>query len=170
MTATEVMQRRDEQFRSFGAILVRKDVEFVKPLMERNFDIMYQAGIFPEPPPSIERTNGRLKIVYNSMIAKAMVAAEAENFTRAMQISEPVFSLDPTVADNINSDVVLRTNFRNLGVDASFLRSVDERDQIRETRAEAEVAQAQALQQQQMADVQQTAAQAGKLRSETTNI
>jgi hypothetical protein len=170
MTATEIMQRRDEQFRSFGAILVRKDVEFVKPTMERVFQIMFEAGKFPEPPPGIEMTEGRLKIVYNSMIAKSMVAAEAENFTRAMQISEPVFSLDPAVGDNIDSDTVLRSNFKNLGVDASFLRTSDSVKQIRETRAESEVANQQLATQQAQAQVQQTSAQAGKLRSETAAL
>lgn len=166
MTATEIMQRRDEQFRSFGAILARKDVELVKPLIDRVFQILYEKGRFGEAPEELAEVDGRLKVVYNSMIAKAMTTAEAENFTRAIQISEAVFSLDPAVADNLDSDKILRNNMRAMGVNQDFMRDESDRDKIREQRAESEAAQQQAALGQAQADIQQKSAQAGKLRSE----
>jgi hypothetical protein len=167
MTATEIMQRRDEQFRSFGAILARKDNELIKPIVNRIFQILFDKGVFGEVPEKLAEVGGKISVVYSSMISKAMLAAEAENFTRAMQISEPVFSLDPAVADNINSDKVLRSNFRTMGVNADFLRTEQERDGLRKARAENEAAQQEMAMGQAQAQVQETAAKAGKLRSET---
>lgn len=146
MTATEIMQRRDEQFRSLAALLIRKDQDFCKPIITRVFNILFEAGAFPEPPEAMKQTGGRIKIVYNSMIAKAMQMAEAENFTRAMQISAPAFELDQNSADNIDSDAVVRRNFKDLGVHAEFLRTEKKRDEIREARAQAQQAQMEAEQ------------------------
>ena len=160
MTATEVMQRRDEQFRSLAAVLIRKDQELCKPLIERVFKLRWDAGDVSEPPSDLAEVGGNVSIIYNSMIAKAMQMAEAESFTRAIQIAEPLFNLDPQVGDNIDADLGLRKVFKTLGVDSEFLRSVGDRDDLRQQRAEAQQQQAQLEQEQQTSETERNLAEA----------
>ena len=160
MTATEIMQRRDEQFRSLAAVLIRKDQELCKPLIERVFQLRWEAGDVSEPPADLQEVGGNISIVYNSMIAKAMQMAEAESFTRAIQISEPLFNIDPQVGDNIDADVGLRKVFKTLGVDSEFLRSVGDRDERRQQRAQQEQQQAQLEQEQQQSETERNLAEA----------
>ena len=160
MTATEIMQRRDEQFRSLAAVLIRKDQELCKPVIERVFRLRWEAGDVSEPPAALAEVGGNISIVYNSMIAKAMQMAEAENFTIAMGITEPLFSMDPQVVDNIDADKGLRKVFKTLGVDAEFLRNETDRDELREQRAEEEAQQQQMMAEQEQSQTEKNLAEA----------
>lgn len=151
MTATEIMQRRDEQFRSLGSVLMRLSREFIGPIVDRVFDIMWHKGRFGsrEDIPQvlkeqIERQNGSLGIRFTSLIARAQAAAEAENLTRAIQASAPVFDFQPEVGDILDGDTILRDNLKKMGVPGEFARTEGRVRQLRQERAEAQRIQQQA--------------------------
>jgi len=138
MTATEIMQRRDEQFRSLGSVLSRLSKELLEPVIDRVFDIMFRKKLFPEVPDSLKSAGGQLKVSYTSLIARAQAAAEAENFTRAVQATGPILEFQPEVMDNIDGDLVLRHNMEKMGVNRNFLRSKAAVKQLRDQRAQAQ--------------------------------
>ena len=142
MTATEVVQRRDEQLRGLGGILGRLQNELLSPLINRSFGIMSRAGIFPQIP-TIMANLPKMEIKYTSMLAKAQITGEAEAVQRALGQVMPILESQPEVMDNIDGDQLLRINFDVFGVDERFLRSKDDVQQIRDSRAEQMQAQEQ---------------------------
>lgn len=142
MTATEVIQRRDEQFRLLGPILGRLHRELLKPIIDRVFGIMYRRDMFDPMPEelmnALER-NGKvkLKIQYKSPIAMAQKSIKAENFVRAVSSSSQVIEMQPEVMDNIDGDKVLRNNMKTFGVNPEVLRTEKEVKAIREQRQAA---------------------------------
>ena len=144
-TATEIIQRRDENFRELGAVSSRIDNEFITPMVDRVFDILWQDGEFgsAEDLPTklqerLKENDGELGVKYSSLIDKALVSGEAENFTRAIQASGPVVQNDPNVMDNVDGDAVLRHNMVVMKAPASFLKPKREVQQIRERRDQAQ--------------------------------
>jgi len=106
MTATEVVQRTEEKLRLLGPVLGRQHYEFLQPLVERCFSILLRKGLIPPAPGDLQ--NRQLNIKYTSQLAKAQRAAEADAFTRALQVVSPIASVDPSVMDNFDGDEVAR--------------------------------------------------------------
>lgn len=136
MTATEIIQRRDEQLRVLGPILGRQHNELLKPLVERVFNILDRRGKIPAPPE--ELVNRRVEVQYTSQIAKAQRAAEADQIIKAMQIIQPFIQLNPEAMDNIDVDQVVRIAGKIYGLPHEMLRDEAETRDIRSDRAEAQ--------------------------------
>jgi hypothetical protein len=144
MTATEIMQRRDEQFRTLGGVLGRLQEECLKPIVNRLFNIMLRRGMFNAIPAGI---GNKLDVKYNSMIAKSQKAGEYENFQRVLASLGPLIEIKPDLWDNINADYMLRTSMKNFDADMKSLYDENDVKATRKARAE--------MQQQQM-DLQAT--------------
>lgn len=153
MTATEVMQRRDEQLRTLGPILGRQHYELLKPLVERIFNILDRKGLLPETPE--ELVDRPLKVRYTSQIAKAQKAIEGEQIMKAMQLIGPFIETDPGVLDNIDTDQVVRFAADIYGLPHKVIRDIKERDSLRKERAQAQQQEAEAQQQNVQADTAQ---------------
>lgn len=135
-TAAEMMIRRDEQFRSFGAILGRLDSELLKPILEFTFKEMWEAKEFDEPPALVKKyLNKGINIRYVSMIARAQVSLKAEAFNRALQASATIIQAQPQTLDLLNGEQVLKTNMTDFGADFNFLNPPAEVEKIRKARA-----------------------------------
>lgn len=147
MTATEVERRLEERNRFMGPVVGRQHHEFLRPLVERLFDIMVIKDMIGEPPEALQGRD--LGVRYSSAIARAQRTSEGENLLRAYQASEPFLAQDPSGVDLINVDEIVKENWRTYGAPQRVLRSRDEVEAIRDARQEA---QEQALQQQQSMD------------------
>lgn len=146
-TATEIMQRREEQLRYLGPILGRMHFEFLRPLVNRTFNIMARKDMFPPAPESIQ---GReLRVQYTSQIARAQKTAEAENFTRVFGLVAPLIETKPEVLDLYNGDAIVRDIHDQFGLPAEYLLGERNVAQMREQR------QQQMEEQQQMEQAQQ---------------
>jgi len=150
MTATEVMQRRDEQLRFLGPILGRLSRELLKPIIDRVYGIMERKGLFKELPEEIE--SPKLDIKYVSSIAQAQLTAQSENIVRAIQATGVVLEFQPEVMDNIDGDALLKHNVDIFNVDPSVMRKDKEVADIRKQRSEA--AQQESQQQQMQAEAE----------------
>lgn len=156
MTATEVLQRRDEQLRFLGPQLGRLDKELLKPLVDRTFAICYRKGLFKPLPQGLreymQSKGGSLELLvkYKSTIAQAQLITQSENIVRAVNSTAFVVGSQPEVMDNIDGDKLLKHNFNIYGVDPAVLRSEAEVRKIRESRAQ----QQQAMMQQQQANTE----------------
>lgn len=148
MTATEIMQRRDEQLRFMGPQLGRMDTELLKPVIDRTFYLCDKAGIYDELPEKlatyVQENGGNLSLLieYRSTIAQAQLMAQAENTVRAINATGTVIGFNPSIMDNIDGDKLLKDNFKTYNVNPEILRTSAEVAQIRQQRQEQAAAQA----------------------------
>lgn len=136
-TATEVLQRKDEQLRTLGPILGRLNRELLKPIIDRLFAIMEAKNLFDDMPDGLKKGDN-LDIKYVSAIAQAQVVTESDSMLRAINASGPIINLDPSVMDLIDGDKYLQKNLDIFGVDPSVIRSTAEVKEIREARTQRE--------------------------------
>jgi hypothetical protein len=162
MTATEVMQRTEEQLRLLGPILGRQHNELLKPLIDRVFDILFRRGVLPTPPQSLSGV--KLEVQYSSMIARAQKTSELESLNRMFATAAPILQIDQAVVDNFNPDAAIRYIANTLSLPYELMRDEKDVKKIRDARAqEAQAAQAQA---QQMMDAETTAKMAPVLQGQ----
>jgi len=163
MTQMEVGQRVQEQLRFMGPMLGRQQTEFLKPLIDRILDIMIEkdagsGNILGDVPD--ELTDIDLDVMYTSPIARAQKISEAEALNAALTASAPMLQLDPSAADVIDPDKVVRVNFEIYGAPQKVLRKAKEVKTIREARSQAQQA---AVEQQQQAHGAEVANKAAPL-------
>lgn len=143
MTATEVIQRRDEQLRFLGPTLGRLDRELLKPIVDRCFGIMNRKKMFKQIPQKlnefVESKGGKFDLIikYKSTVAQAQLISQADNMVRAIQATSIVVPAMPEIMDNIDGDKLLKKNFEIYGVDPEILRSDQEVEKIRQNRQAA---------------------------------
>jgi hypothetical protein len=147
MTATEVERRLEERNRFMGPVVGRQHHEFLRPLVERLFDVMVNRDLIGVPPEVLQERE--LGVRYSSAIARAQRTSEGENLLRAYQASEPFLAQDQSGLDLINVDEIVKENWRTYGAPQRVLRSRDEVEAIRDAR---QAAQEQVLQQEQGMD------------------
>lgn len=155
MTATEVNQRTEERMRLLGPILGRQQAEFLRPLIERLWDIMERRGLIPEAPSILEGRD--ITVRYSSMIAKAQRINEGNDMLRALQACQPFLVLEETAGDVINAEEGVRKVWSIYGAPQEVLRNKREVEAIREARAEAQEQALLAQQQMQNAEMIQKA-------------
>lgn len=153
MTATEVMQRTEEQLRLLGPILGRQHNELLKPLIDRIFDICFRRGIFGKVPPEI--VNPNLRVTYTSMIARAQKSAQLDSFTRFFSFATPILQIDPKSAQLLDTEGTLKHIASELDLPYEFIRKDNEVKKIRN--AEVQASQDAANQQKQMMEAEMVA-------------
>jgi hypothetical protein len=148
MTATEVLQRTEEKMRLLGPMLGRMQAEFLRPLIDRVFDIMLRTGKIDKAgiPPKL--AGKKIDVRYSSLIAKSQRLADGQNLMRSMEALTPFVNMDPSVTDNINGDMAFKVVAETYGLPQEVQRSKKEVKDIRDARAQA---QQEALAQQQQA-------------------
>ena len=125
MTATEFLGRQEEKLRLMGPHLGRIQSEFLDPLIDRVFGVMFRAGAFPPPPDALLRAPG-LRVAYVSPLARAAKASEAGALLRTAEAITPIASLKPEVWDNFDTDEWARAVADGFGTPTRILR--DRRD------------------------------------------
>lgn len=145
MTATEVQQRVEEKLIQLGPVLERFQSEVLDVIIDRVFGIMLRRGLLPPPPEELEGMD--LKVEYISVLAQAqkMVGtASVEQFINFVMNTGNVFD---EALDILDVDEATEEYAEMLGVSPKVVRSREERQQIRETRAQqqAEIAQQEAI-------------------------
>jgi hypothetical protein len=143
--------------RLLGPTLGRFQSEFLNPLIERVFGIMFRAGALLPPPDAIQEA--KMDIEYVGPLARSQRMEEAQAIDRLYQLAANVAQIDPSIMDNINHDEAIRMRATLLGVPKSILVS---RDDVAEKRE----AQQQAAMEQQMLMAQQQQAQTGKMQAD----
>lgn len=153
MTATEVLQRRDEQLRLLGPMVSRMQAELLSPLIRRSFRILWENNLLSMPP---EQAGGAAYGVdYLSPIALAQRATDAEAVMRWVAEVASMQPIDPKVINEIDAPAVARLLRDRRGVPMSVARSPA-------TAAEMGAAQDQAAEAAMNADAAQVAAGVAK--------
>lgn len=153
MTAREVEERSSEKIAQFSPTFARMTTELLNPLLTRVFFVMYRAGAFGEAPEGVivpvDETTGELaapEVEFTGRLALAVKSLHSIGFVRTMEKTQLAAAFDPAVMDNFNFDRAARDMARDDGLPDKWLRDIDDRDQLRASRAEAQAQAAQAEQ------------------------
>lgn len=106
MTATEVVQRRDDSLRLLGPVWARTNAELNGPQITRVFGLAVRNGLIPRAPDEIRGMD--LKIEYSSPIAQAQRFSELDSINRTIQFGAFLAQYDPMVMENFNKDEIVR--------------------------------------------------------------
>lgn len=158
MTATEVIQRKEEFIREIGPVFGRLETDYTAPLVERAFMIMLRAGAFLPIPEVLQGKNIRFE--YDSPVKRIRQQIEAAAAKQWAAELVAMSEVKPEALDLINVDELARFSAEATGVPTKIVNGKDTVEAIREQRAEAMAAQQKALAIQQMAEVAKTGAEA----------
>lgn len=139
MTATEILQRRDEMLRLLGPMVSRVTAELLGPVIERTFAIM-AANQMLAPLPQALAGHG-YAVEYLSPLATAQKAGDAEAVMRWFAAVAQLAQVDPSVTDVVDSQAAARFLASRLGAPASVVRSkadIATRQQQQEQQAQQE--------------------------------
>lgn len=155
MTATEVMEHREERMRLMAPYAGGIQTDFLSPFALRRFNMLRRLGLTSPPPP--ELANRSIQVSFVSAFAQAQKSARATSVMRTTGFAAQLAQLDPEVADRLDSDAALRTVQEGFGAPADMLRSDEDTAARREVRRQAQRAAATA----EIADTGAGAAQKG---------
>jgi|TARA_R100000093_G_C1944203_1_gene73511 hypothetical protein len=102
MTATEVMQRKEEFIREIGPVFGRFETDYTAPMIQRSFNIMLRAGAFGEIPPELQGANIRFEFESPVNKVKQQIKASAAKLWVAEQLQ--LAQVMPEALDHINVD------------------------------------------------------------------
>ena len=155
MTATEVMEHREERMRLMAPYAGGIQTDFLCPFALRRFNMLKRLGLTSPPPPELQ--NRSIQVAFVSAFAQAQKSARATSVMRTTAFAGQLAALDPEIADRVDSDAALRTVQEGFGAPADMLRSDEETAARREIRRRAQAAATTA----QIADTGAGAAQKG---------
>jgi hypothetical protein len=154
MTATEVHVRVGLIRQLLGPIYGRLQAEYLAPLVERCFGLMYRAGVFGMAPESLGGQS--LKVKYNNPLARAQKQEDVAAVERMSGNLAALANLGQTVPaaaaalDKIDFDATVDVMVEGLGVPLKVVRDAEQLAAFREERAQQQAEAQQAAQAQQM--------------------
>jgi hypothetical protein len=165
MTATEVHVRVGMIRQLLGPIYGRLQAEYLQPLIERCFGLMYRAGVLGQAPESLAGRSFTIK--YISPLARAQKLEDVGAIERLLNGMTAMAALggagiDAAIAaaDNVDLDEAQRVLAESLGVPLKLIRERDDVQALRDQRAQAQ----QQAQQQAQAQQMQTMAVEGAMK------
>jgi len=141
-TATEILARKEEYQRTIGPVFGRLEADYIGAVVERVFNIMYRAGQFPPFPALPDDMQVKLVFEYLSPIQQARKQAELANLGSAFEVLTPLMQIDPTIADNIDGDEIVRDLPEAGGWPQKWLKTKDRVEELRAQRQQANEASA----------------------------
>lgn len=138
MTATEVQVRYELMQRLLGPTLGRLQADFLDPLINRTFKILYRAGLLPETPESVVKANAELDIEYIGPLPRAQRQEVVLATNQWLANNIGLVDVKPEVLDNIDFDAITRDTAALAGLPAKYLVPTDKVTQVREERAAEE--------------------------------
>jgi hypothetical protein len=138
MTATEILERKEEFIRTIGPVFGRLESDYIGQVVERVFNIMKRAGAFPEPPEILAGREIRFDFV--SPVQQARKQIEAAGAARSIELLAPFIQADPEIMDNFDGDAIARDVPDIFGTPIKWLRSRERVEEMRQGRAQAEQA------------------------------
>lgn len=136
MTATEILERKEEFIRAIGPVFGRLEADYSGHIVERVFGIMERAGAFPERPEALQ--NRRVAFRFQSPIQQARKQVEIAGLSRAMELLVPLANAQPEIYDNFDGDQITRDVPEWGGMPTRWLRPKDRVAEIRQGKAQAQ--------------------------------
>jgi hypothetical protein len=142
MTATEAMLRAQEKGQLLAPTMGRWQSEQLGPMIERELDILGNAGMLPPMPKAMMDRGGQVEISYESPLNRAQRAEEGMAILNTLSAAGSIAQFDPSVVKLFKGQDAMRELADINGMPAKLLYSPEEMEQIN-----ADDAQQQQLQQ-----------------------
>jgi hypothetical protein len=150
LTATEVRERRSEKNAMLTGIVGRFAAEMLDPIIDIAFDIETKAGRMPPIPDVLmEESDGRVEIDYIGPLAQAQKALKVQGSINAIDSLAQYAQIAPNILDIVKWVDFAQEVAEANGMRVELVRTDEELQAIEDQKKEAE---AQAMQQQQMAE------------------
>lgn len=159
ISATEVLERKQEKMLLLGPVIERFQQSVLDPLLDRLFNILYNLGKLPELPEALE--GSRAQVEYVSVLAQAQKSATRGSIEAVSLFTSKLAQLKPEVLDKVDFDQMVDEYHTVTGAPATILRSDQNVQIIRDARVKA-------AQQAQKAQADAAALEAGKAASEVS--
>lgn len=156
MTATEIIQRREEMIREIGPVFGRLEADYTAPMVERAFNIMLRAGALAPIPEALLGRSVRFE--YESPVKKIRQQVQAAAARLWVEEMIKLGEARPEALDLINVDAFGRFGAEAATLPHEIVNGADEVARIRQERAKAQQAAAQLEQLQQGVDTAAAAA------------
>lgn len=148
ITATEVLERREEKLLALGPVLEQLNQDLLDPLIDNTFDFMQRQGLIPPAPEAIQ--GQPLKVEYISIMAQAQKLVGIAGIERFASFASQVAQVNPLALDKFDTDQVLDIYADHTAIPPGIVRPDDEVAEIRAQRQQAQEAQAKMEAMQQM--------------------
>jgi len=171
MTAREIVERQQEKLQQLGPVVERLQEEYLTPILERTYNILDRAGVFPPIPPEIEMlvADEDVKIEYISPLAQAQKMSGLVNIEQAIAFIAQMAQFWPDALKTIDPLGTVAKYMDMLGAPAKMRRPEEEVQLLIQQEQQA-LQQAQQEQQAvQMAKAMPELAQAAKNATEAAN-
>lgn len=136
MTATEVVERKQEFIRTVGPTFGRLEADGPAMVVERVFGVMARAGALAPAPESLQGKS--VKFEYASPVEGMRKQIEAASGLRTMEFIGPFIQVDQSILDNFDFDRMARDVPEAADMPRSWIRHQDDVNEIRQSRAEAQ--------------------------------
>jgi hypothetical protein len=124
--------------RLLGPTLGRLQSDYLDPLVQRTFNILYRAGQLGEPPEVVFESSGELDIIYTGPLVRAQRADIAQGVTRWVATLAELSEVRNDVLDIPDWDAIARELGSLEGVPAKLMRSNTEIKDARKKREQTE--------------------------------
>jgi len=141
MTATEVIERKEEKLLALGPVLEQIDQDLLDPLIDITFLVMERQNLLPEAPEEIQ--GSEIKVEYISIMAQAQKLAGIGNIERFVGFVGQLSALKPEALDNLDADEAVAIYGDLVGAPLKVVKARDRVEKEREARAAAQQQQAQ---------------------------
>lgn len=131
LTATEVMQRREEVLRTMAPQIGRMQSEFLGPLIDRTFSMMSRMGLIPPAPTAIQGQEVKVEFVSPAFMAQR--SSQVDEITRWVELLMPLAEVDEEILSMVlDSEAYVRTTAELLNIPPDLVRSPKAVNDIRE--------------------------------------
>ncbi len=135
MTATEVIERKEEFVRTIGPVFGRLENDYAGPVAERVFAILLRLGRFPPPPPVLQGREVRFE--YANPVQKVRQQIETLGAMRTVEMIAPFVQASPEIMDNFDADAIARDAGEFNGMPQRWLRKRGDVEALRAVRIRA---------------------------------
>lgn len=142
MTATEILKNLELINRELGPTLGNLEDGLLKPHAERTYAMMYRAGAFLPPPPSL--AGAVLDVEFEGPLARAQRSGDVTALQTALSLLVDYSQHDPEALDLPDTDEIVKYTWEVTGNPMRLLRSNSVIQARRQARADAEAQQQQA--------------------------
>lgn len=160
MTATEVIQRKQEFLREVGPLFGRLETNYLAPMVERSFNVMLRAGGFLPVPPIL--TGQNIQFEYESPVKRIRTQVEAAAASMWVADTVNLSQVKPEVLDNLNEDEYVRFQHEAAKLPQRLINPAQQVDAQRQARAEQMQAEQEASEAALNVDMAKTGADAAK--------
>ena len=137
-TATEVIERAQEKAQLLAPVMGRQQSELLRPIIDREVDVLIQAGAIPPAPEELAEAGAEVHPKYDTPMAQALDSRDGQAILNAIQGLAMLAEIDPSAMDLINAVEAGRKVWDGFGATTAVLRTPEEVAEKQQERAEQE--------------------------------